>query len=39
MGLIVATVGVEMVLTGTGEAIRAFIMTMQSMPMPRPDGF
>lgn len=37
MGLIVATIGVEMVLTGSGQAIRQFLETLQSMPMPRPD--
>lgn len=36
MGLIVATIGVEMVLTGMGEAVRNFIQTFYAMPLPRP---
>ncbi|KAB7742574.1 NAAT family transporter [Parvibaculum sedimenti] len=36
MGLIVATIGVEMVLTGAGDAMRDFLHSVQSIPMPRP---
>jgi multiple antibiotic resistance protein len=36
MGLIVATIGVEMVLTGLGDAARDFLMSIQALPMPRP---
>jgi multiple antibiotic resistance protein len=36
MGLIVATIGVEMVLTGLGDAARDFLMSVQALPMPRP---
>jgi len=36
MGLIVATIGVEMVLTGAGDAMRDFMQSVQMLPMPRP---
>lgn len=36
MGLIVATIGVEMVLTGAGDAARDFMQSVQMLPMPRP---
>lgn len=36
MGLIVATIGVEMVLTGAGDAARDFLQSVQAIPMPRP---
>ncbi|HUD50225.1 MarC family protein [Parvibaculum sp.] len=36
MGLIVATIGVEMMLTGLGDAARDFIQSVQMLPMPRP---
>jgi multiple antibiotic resistance protein len=36
MGLIVATIGVEMMLTGLGDAARDFLMSVQALPMPRP---
>ncbi|MDR3500660.1 MAG: MarC family protein [Parvibaculum sp.] len=36
MGLIVATVGVEMILTGVGDAMRDFLQSVQMLPMPRP---
>lgn len=36
MGLIVATIGVEMVLTGLGDAARDFMQSVQMLPMPRP---
>lgn len=36
MGLIVATIGVEMVLTGAGDTMRDFLQSVQAIPMPRP---
>jgi multiple antibiotic resistance protein len=36
MGLIVATIGVEMVLTGVGDAARDFIQSVQMVPLARP---
>lgn len=36
MGLIVATIGVEMMLTGLGNAARDFLQSVQMLPMPRP---
>jgi multiple antibiotic resistance protein len=36
MGLIVAAIGVEMVLTGTGDAARDFLQSVQMLPLPRP---
>ncbi|HEX7777293.1 MAG TPA: MarC family protein [Parvibaculum sp.] len=36
MGIIVATIGVEMVLTGTGDAARDFLQSVQMLPLPRP---
>lgn len=36
MGLIVATIGVEMVLTGASETALEFFQTLRSTPMPRP---
>ena len=34
--LSVATIGVEMVLTGAGDAARDFLQSVQAIPMPRP---
>ncbi|MCE9648131.1 MAG: MarC family protein [Parvibaculum sp.] len=35
-GLIVAAIGVEMMLTGLGDAGRDFVMSLQALPMARP---
>lgn len=36
MGLIVATIGVEMVLTGLGDTARDFLQSVQALPLARP---